>query len=135
MTSSATFTNDPAPNRRWFRFSLRTMLIVAASISCVLGSWGWNVRQANFRRALLDSYYLRGIVVGSAQSQAGLKWRLFGESTVLVLQVKEGSYKEAHIERLRSTFSQAEIWCRSRSIDPYTNRYELLGRISEPATH
>jgi hypothetical protein len=105
------------------------MFVVATLICCGLGIGEWNVRRAYVRQALLDSYYLRGIVVGAAHSHDGLKWRLFGESTVLVLQVKEGSYQQADIELLGSTFPQAEIWCRARSIDPGTHRYEMVGRI------
>ena len=107
------------------------MLIVTALIGCVLGAWGWNARQAEFRRELLDSYYRRGIVVGGASSQSGLKWRLFGEEKVLVLQVKEGSYNRTDVDQLRSEFPQARIWLRSRTIDPRTKRFELLGKLSE----
>jgi hypothetical protein len=42
----------PAPNRRWLRFSLRTLFIMVTVVACWLG---WNVHQVGERGRLLDA--------------------------------------------------------------------------------
>lgn len=43
----------PAPKRRWFRFSLRTLFVAAAIVGVAVSWFLWNVQQVANRRALL----------------------------------------------------------------------------------
>jgi hypothetical protein len=54
---------DSKPKRRWFRFSLRTLLLLMA-IACVGFSWfGYKLRQAERQRAAVESLEKLGISV------------------------------------------------------------------------
>ncbi len=44
----------PAPKRRWFRFTLRTLLIVATLWGCFFGWLGYQISWIRQRRAAID---------------------------------------------------------------------------------
>jgi hypothetical protein len=49
--SESTNAVTPAPHRRWFRFSLRTLFVVVTVFACWLG---WNVNAVQKRKHLID---------------------------------------------------------------------------------
>ena len=81
----------PAPKRRWFRFSLRTLFVVVTICACWLGyEFNW-IRQ---RRAFLDDQQRHWIVDGPRRfvpfygsARAPFPLWLFGEDGVRTLHV------------------------------------------------
>ena len=86
------------PTRRWFRFSLRTMLVLVTVVCIYLG---WAMNWKHKRHAMLDnfkslakrgSYYPpEGIIYGGS---APLPLRLLGEHGVRNIDISAASHDE-----------------------------------------
>jgi hypothetical protein len=107
----------PAPKRRWFQWSLRTLFVVVTVFGCWLGyELNW-IRQRH--RYLEDQADLRARFPGAIQSSAvpvdapGFLW-LFGERghggelSILVLEADPGHFADigAEIAKARSLFPE-----------------------------
>ena len=86
-------TTDPTPKRRWYRFSLRTLLIVLVLLSLLLGWFALKIRQAQRQRQVVEAIQKAGGWVRydfevdesgapiGGEKWPGLAWlrKLFGE--------------------------------------------------------
>ena len=104
---------ETKPNRRWFRFSLRTLFVLVTLFGC------WLAYQLNWIRERHNAPVLAGISTAIEATPAGPKevtiehdppWPLawFGERGYSALAVDE-SYGEQEIERIRKLFPEADV--------------------------
>jgi hypothetical protein len=101
--------DPPKRKRRWFQFSLRTLLIVVTLLAAPLGYVGWQAKIVRERRALLDSIKAAGgsdltDVLHNSAIPPPPPWlrRILGDQTVEVLLVPATTNEEtlARIHRL-----------------------------------
>jgi len=70
-----TETHNPAPRRRWYQFSLRTLLIVVTISAVPLGWFAWKVEQGRRHRAVIAWVEMMG---GRVESGGGWAESWFG---------------------------------------------------------
>jgi hypothetical protein len=99
----------PKRKRRWFQFSLRTLMIVVMLLALPCAYVGWQAKIVRERRALLDSIKAAGgsdltVVLYNSASPPPPPWlrRLLGDQTIEVLLVPATTNEEtlARIPRL-----------------------------------
>jgi len=105
----------PAPNRRWFRFSLWTLFVVISGVATV---FGWASNWATDRQAFLQSQSeaCRPTLVGYG-GVAPMLLRIVGEPGITVLSVgfdgKLGASLNPEqleeLERIRRLFPEAKV--------------------------
>jgi hypothetical protein len=110
----------PAPKRRWFRWSLRTMFVVALLVAC---GFGYPLNWIRQRHALIEAPERTGveaeygvaIVPMSLRATARVEtnaapWplRWLGERGVSTLYVRD-DMPDPEVARIRALFPEAEI--------------------------
>ncbi len=98
---------EPKRKRRWFQFSLRSLL-VGVTLFCVVV--GWILNQANVvweRQSLLK----RALVWGADDTDSGvpLVRRLFGDSGVGLVQL-DVSASDEELAHYRAAFPEASVF-------------------------
>jgi hypothetical protein len=76
---------SPKPKRRWFQFSLRTLLIVVALLAVPLGYVGWQAKIVRERKAMVREVAKMGgqVVFSSYETKLGPDSHFrFGETTM-----------------------------------------------------
>ena len=124
--------SDPAANRPWFRFSLKTLFVLVLLLAIPLG---WLTSQLKWIRdrheALRDLEQSRRAFILDWSSSFvhdpddALPWslRLFGESAVRQIFVLDG--QDSELKPLRILFPEAEVTA---------DKSQILGSPSRPAT-
>ncbi len=110
-----------APNRRWFRFRLRTLFAVVTVVGLASGWWAWNVRVASHRHLLLDSIDERGIIhsmryTADSSPMVWVEGLLFGEKSFIEIDLIDGTFNDNDVRQLRAWFPESELWRMSRDI-------------------
>lgn len=99
----------PTPRRRWFRFSLRTFLVIVALVGAWLGvqvKWSHDRRTA---RAAMRSWTPADMRASGVPMDAEVPWvlALLGEQPVSVIVVpKDGPFSA---RELRALFPEAQV--------------------------
>jgi hypothetical protein len=96
---------DAKSKRRWYQFSLRTMLIVMVVLSAAFGYWvHWSREWIRQRRAMIDSNRASEAWPGAMQRDAPFGLWIFGERGYAVMSCKQKDedlvtrlFPEAHI--------------------------------------
>jgi hypothetical protein len=104
--------SDPAPNRRWFRFSLRTLFMVVMVVA--IASWGgYGFNWMRQRRQLIENR-MPGVYfefyAGGPESSGRLPaiLRLLGEKGCRKLFVRvDADQRERQAERIQNLFPEA----------------------------
>jgi hypothetical protein len=101
----------PAPKRRWFRFSLRTLFVVVTLFGCWLG---YNLNWIRARRNVLDSGEAGLVDWGpySARNNHSPPWPLgwFGEQSPRTAGlVLTPSASDADLARVQSLFPEMRV--------------------------
>ncbi len=102
------------PKRRWFRFRLRTMLVVVTIVCAWLG---WSLRQLH-QREIVRQFVLanRGKIESGAPSRPWkslpLSWRILGEQPVSLIDLRgrPSYFTDEDRSYIQSYFPEAEIW-------------------------
>ena len=99
---------QPKFQRRWYQYSLRTLLIVVTLAGCGLGWLGWQLRVVQERRAFLNN--IGDSEVWISKSPDGLSWirRLLGDRVVPKIGLPIKTDKSER-RRLAALFPEAEI--------------------------
>ncbi len=102
----------PAPKRRWFRFSLRTLFVVVT----VFGVWlGWNLHQVQERNRLMDhiaacgGHCAMGESVAFETTPVPLAWSLLGAEFVGYIELPVGSFSTKDRSHIQPLFPEAQI--------------------------
>ena len=109
----------PAPKRRWFRFSLRTLFVVVT----VLCLWlGWNVHQVQQRKEWLEYIQANGAAIWSEEpprrttrsknypaDHLPLIRRLLGAHPIGTIQLSHGRFTEDDLARVTGLFPEADV--------------------------
>ena len=109
---------ETKPKRRWFRFSLRTFLVVIT----LFGGWlGWNFFEVRERDRYIKYFTAFGIPIDSYsgnQTEAPWRvsklpwvWRLMGAQPIHRIHFFENSmYSASDAKTLSNWFPEADIW-------------------------
>ena len=105
-----------APNRRWFRFSLRTVFVVVTIVGCI-GAWAtYHLNWQRQRRHAIENGEVGVIVSASAfvahppPRQPPLSLRLFGAESIYGFGlVSAADASDAELERLRALFPETTV--------------------------
>ena len=101
----------PKRKRRWFQFSLRTLMIVVTLLAVPFGYVGWQAKIVRERRAELNrAIDGRQLVICGNGEVLVIPWirRTLGDQRVGAIKVLTGT-DAAELERLRILFPEAEI--------------------------
>ena len=95
---------SPAPKRRWFRFSLRTMFIVVTVFGCLLGWLSYELNWIRQRQAWRPAS--RTIRANFPNRPPGLLW-LFRERGESWIEIHNGT--AAHVAEVQALFPEAIV--------------------------
>jgi len=107
-----------APNRRWFRFSLRTLFVVMTLAGALIGWLVWELRYIHDRTAMRGWILQHGGGVPKPAAILNLPnpatripfWReLLGDETAPVVILPPGLLT-ADLEQIKRTFPEAEVF-------------------------
>ena len=107
---------DPKPNRRWLRFSLRTLLLIVAVFGVLFGWIGSAAlkvrqRQAYERRFDMDEIGgLQRIRLPPEEPKPPLLWTVFGARPYCKLSLSREKYTEDEIRQIITLFPEADIF-------------------------
>ena len=111
------------PTRRWFRFSLRTVLVTSAVLAGVLGWIAMNAHLVQTRRAMLTSIVDHGGSYGTEiydprTEPVDIPWirKWLGDETVFWIGLRNGSTAD-EIERVKAIFPEADVGAFEYPID------------------
>jgi hypothetical protein len=101
----------PKRKRRWFQFSLRTLMIVVTLLAVPLGYVGWQAkivmeRKAEIRRGVSGRAFMSEDM-GPPAWMSYLRYRL-GDNNITVIQVPANTDSD-EMNRLRTLFPEADI--------------------------
>jgi hypothetical protein len=130
-----------ASKRRWFSFSLRTMLIVVTVFACWLG---WRVEHARDCARLLRDLNSRGAIVqtstlstGAIYWQDGSRgkkttswiWRLLGFGQIDQIFLADGHFTNTDVDHLEALFPEAHIYRCEKTVD---EELRFFGYLRDP---
>ena len=95
---------NPKPHRRWYRFSLRTMLVLVTLVCLLCGYLGWAMNWIRQRQVFLKTQGIVGSSYFGAFKDAPFAIRLLGEKGCKSIWVIPGQE-----EKGRELFPEAEI--------------------------
>jgi hypothetical protein len=106
----------PKSKRRWFQFSLRTLMIVVTVLAVPLGYFGWQAKIVRERRELLNwitqtggkAYPLVSEQVGR-YGEVPLLRRLLGDRTIGAIKLPHSVAPEER-QSIQRAIPEAEIW-------------------------
>ena len=116
VADNAAMSEPPKRNRRWFQFSLRTLIIVV-TLNCVITGWLGMQATVVWERRVMLSRFPGGYSVDD--DNAGISWirHLFGDQGIGLIQLG-GSPTDEQLHRYRTTFPEACIYRTRRPAVP-----------------
>lgn len=99
--------DTPKTRRRWFRFSLRTMMVLVSLVCIFCGYLGWAMNWKRQREAFLETKGTFGLMCRTFEDfkDAPYAIRLLGEGGYNYIYAKPG-----HLEEARELFPEAEVF-------------------------
>lgn len=96
------------PRRRWFRFSLRMMLVLVTLVCVLCGYLGWAISWISQRRDFLSQAGVHSIVGFVAKVPAPMSLRILGEegTAIIILSDDLPSESKGQAQRL---FPEADV--------------------------
>jgi hypothetical protein len=101
---------SPAPQRRWFQFSLRTLFVVLTFVAVLAGGLAWELHLAQGRRAALQWIEDRGgeVIYKTSTREMPLRRRLTNNPEITFI-IMGASFTESDKRRIGALFPEAEI--------------------------
>ena len=105
----------PASKRRWFRFSLRTLLVVVTVSAIVFGFGGWTLHQVRERERFYQSISPQGALTvllepdGPPMRPLPFLWRTFIAKPLDSIDIPKQSFTDSEIEHIGQFFPEAAI--------------------------
>jgi hypothetical protein len=97
---------EPKCKRRWFQFSLRTLMIAVTLLAVPMGYFGWQAKNVGEREAFLENrHYLPGESSPFEPVQAPWMLRLLGAKPIYHVTV----WSKVDAERAASLFPEAIV--------------------------
>ena len=93
---------NPKPRRRWYRFSLRTMLVLVSLVCVTCGYVGWALNWKRQRHVFLESHPKCLYSVPSQDWPAPWPLRLFGEVGIIHIQMQLVPGRKEELKELKA---------------------------------
>ncbi len=112
----------PNPSRRWYQFSLRTLLIAVMLLAAPLGYVGWQAKIVRERKAWKERLPPEGylgsvpaldfvtVVNGDPNQSPSLIRRWLGDERIDAMQVPPDTFDASQWEELKSLFPETRIF-------------------------
>jgi hypothetical protein len=124
MQSDPPKLDQPTRKRRWFQFSLRSLMIFTMVVAVACGWVGWQAKIVRDRKSELNrAVNMRLIGIDSDDRAKAIPWlrRLFGDVSVNSISMPPDTTID-ELDRLRALFPESRVTSDSRfdSPDPQT---------------
>jgi hypothetical protein len=96
---------SPKPRRRWFRFSLRTMLVLVTLVCVYLG---WAMNWIHERRAFLSQPGVNSFAVSIEKAASPRPLELLGEGGTEIILL-DHNLPRVYLERAHRLFPESEV--------------------------
>jgi hypothetical protein len=121
--------DPPKRKRRWFQFSLRTLMIVVTLLAVLCGYVGWQAKIVRHRRELIRQVVAAGSYVGfdfALELKDSIPWlrRLLGDEPIRLFGLLGATGDKR--EEISAAFPEADVQLWLRPIEP---AYHLLLRL------
>jgi hypothetical protein len=109
----------PAPNRRWFAYSLRTLFVVVTLAAVPISLLSLERSRVLARRAIASEMRVQGCTVGGAFSGEPIPGRgdflnwlseALGDEGLIPYVIHPQDASEEEIQRVRRAFPEAPMW-------------------------
>lgn len=99
----------PARKRRWYQFSLRTLLLGVALLAVPLGYVGWEAKIVRERKAWSGNSHF--LIVEFDASSNNISWirRLLGDFECM-FAIADESVTDADLDACRTSFPEASVF-------------------------
>jgi hypothetical protein len=112
VKDNAAMEAEPKRKRRWFQFSLRTLLVGVTLLAIPCAYVGWQAKIVRERRALRENrqFYEPFIPAEGSKGSGSLSWirRLLGDFESEGM-IADDSITDADLERCRAAFPEANV--------------------------
>jgi len=130
--------------RRYFRFSLRSLLIAVALLALPLGWFGWQVRIVSERKAVKAMLRARNLGLNGLQNFVPLdQWphvpwyrTMLGDDTWRGIYLDRNAFSAEEIRRIKDTFPEIKfLIAQDVGFRPYTAKELEMMHHSANGTH
>jgi hypothetical protein len=133
---NAAMQSEPKRNRRWFQFSLRTLLIVVTLLAVVCGYVGWQAKIVRERKAMLKNpqFCLAcQLFEVAGRGIPWIRWRL-GDIDCYAI-IGDEKVIDADLDRYRVAFPEADVWREGDRPDRVGINFHFQGRAGQMTSH
>jgi hypothetical protein len=119
--------DPPKRKRRWFQFSLRSLMIFTMVVAIACGWVGWQAKIVRDRKSELNrAVNLRLIGIDSEDQAKAIPWvrRLFGDVSVNSISMPPDTTID-ELERLRALFPESRVTSDNRLDSPESQQAHL----------
>jgi hypothetical protein len=127
MQSELPKLDPPQRKRRWFQFSLRSLMIFTMVVAVACGWVGWQAKFVKDRKSELNrAVNMRLIGIDGADQAKAIPWmrRLFGDVSVNSISMPSDTTID-ELNRLRALFPESRVTSDNRLDSPEPQRADV----------